>query len=77
MTASDPPDDGWFIVKVQTALDDPSHPALIYDRERNFFLEVPPEQVEGLMEGRVKRYFHARIRNRLLDLGTVAPDQDW
>jgi hypothetical protein len=33
-----------FSVKVQTALDDPTHPALVYDRERSFFLEVPPEQ---------------------------------
>jgi len=66
-----------LVVKVQTALNDPTHAALIYDRERSFFLEVPPGQVAERMAGRVKVYLYARVRYGLLDLGDEAPEQDW
>ena len=66
-----------IIVKVQLPLNDPTLDALIYDEERSWQLFVPVEHVEGLMRGRPKVFFQARIVEDKLLLGDEAPEQDW
>jgi hypothetical protein len=67
-----------MIVKVQTSIVS-SGPAaaLIYDKEQSFQLEVPVKEVEGVMKGRPKVFFHATIEGQGLRLGGEAPWQDW
>ncbi len=66
-----------IIVKVQTALNDPTLPALIYDQGRSFMLQVPAEGVAQRMRGRIKVYFYAEVHGTQLALGDEAPDQPW
>lgn len=69
--------EGEIIVKVQMAMNDPTHPALIYDRGQAFRRLVPPEQVAERMSGRPKVFFHARLSFGQLVLGAEAPHQRW
>jgi hypothetical protein len=65
------------IVKIQTALSDPTHPSLVYDRDRTFMFHVPEAQVAERMRGRPKVYFYAEVIDDKLALGDEAPDQPW
>lgn len=69
--------EGAIIVKVQTALNDPSLPALIYDRGRTFERHVDIDQVRERMAGRVKAFFYARLSYGQLVLEDEAPSQAW
>lgn len=68
---------GSIIVKVQTALNDPAGPALVYGRGRTFMQQVPAESVTARMGGRVRAFFYARLSAGELVLGDEAPDQPW
>jgi len=72
-----PNDPSAFIVKVQTPLSDPTHPALIYDEMRSFELFEPVEHVAERMAGKAKAFFYAKIVGDKLVLGEGAPDQEW
>lgn len=69
--------EGSMIVKVQTALNDPMRPAMVYDRSRAFKRFVPVEEVGNRMLGRPKAYFYARLSVGQLVLDDEAPQQDW
>jgi hypothetical protein len=69
--------EGFIIVKVQTALDDPTSAALIYDRGRTFKRFVDVEQVSERMAGRIKAFFYAKLSFGQLVLGDEAPEQRW
>lgn len=69
--------EGSLIVKVQTALNDASAPAMIYDRARAFQRFVPSQEVLGRMAGRPKAYFYAELKYGQLVLGEEAPAQGW
>lgn len=71
------PSNGTLIVKVQTALSNPTLPALIYDRSREVYQTVPVNQVTKKMGGKVKLFFHARINEGRIVLEKEAPWQDW
>ena len=66
-----------LIVKIQAALNDPTLPSLVYDRERTFMFEAPEAQVAERMRGRDKVYFYAEVIGGKLALGDEAPEQPW
>ena len=68
---------GEVIVKVQTAQNDPSLPALIYDRARRIERHMAGERVAERMKDRVKAFFYAREVEVDVVLGDEAPDLRW
>lgn len=68
---------GFVIVKVQTALNDPTHPALVYDRGRALQRHVPVDQVVERMGGRAKVFFYAQLSYGQIVLRDEAPEQGW
>ena len=69
--------EGSIIVKVQTALNDPTLPAMVYDRSRAFQRFVDTETVAERMAGRPKAFFYAKLSYGQLVLGDEAPEQPW
>lgn len=69
--------EGSIIVKVQTGLNDPTLPALVYDRARTFKRYMDVDQVRDRMQGRPKAFFYARLSYGQLVLGDEAPEQAW
>lgn len=66
-----------LIVKIQAALNDPTLPSLVYDRERTFMFHTPSADVANRMQGRAKVYFYAEVIDGRLALGDEAPEQPW
>lgn len=68
-----------LIVKVQVPLNNLSGDYLIYDQHRTFELMVPPSsELQHRMRGEAKRYFYARLTERMeLLLDDDAPGQPW
>lgn len=69
-----------FIIKIQASLFSSveEQQVLIYDEDKDIkFQENMSEQMENLMRGRKKVYFHAKMNGGKLEILEEAPDQDW
>lgn len=68
-----------MIVKVSMPSDDTENPCVVIrDEKRSLLMHVPPSvPIKGRMGKLQTCFFHATIEHGSLQLGDIAPWQDW
>jgi hypothetical protein len=69
-----------MIVKVQLSMFTTEHvqQALVYNEDRSVLFEGPAaKDVLSLMGEKLKAYFHADLKNGVLQINEEAPEQEW
>lgn len=70
-----------MIVKIQLPMSSTEYEpqALVYDKDKKMIFCTLPisKDLVNRMDGRLKGYFHAILKNGELTIGDGAPEQEW